>query len=68
MCPGNLLRQGGYEARKHHFPPRYSIAMVKTAVDATYELQDMVYPLPPGQEERDYLDENNQFKLQISPL
>ena len=51
MVPGNFLLQGGYEAQRHHFPGRYSIAMVKTAVDATYELRDWLYPLPEGAEE-----------------
>ena len=63
MCPGNFLLQGGYEAQRHHFPARYSIAMVKTAVDATYELRDQLYPLPEGAEE----DSNtlvNQFAIQ----
>jgi hypothetical protein len=51
MVPGNFLLQGGYEAQRHHFSARYSIAMVKTAVDATYELRDELYPLPEGTEE-----------------
>lgn len=63
MCPGNFLLQGGYEARKHHFEPRYSIAMVKTAVDATYELLDILHPA--GQY---YNNVNNQFALNISPV
>ena len=67
MCPGNFLLQGGYEARKQHFPPRYSIAMVKTAVDATYDLLDQLNPVPNG-EERDYQTENNNFRFTIFPL
>ena len=67
MCPGNFLIQGGYEAKKQHFAPRYAIALVKTAVDATYDLLDQLYPLGPG-EEREYRTENNQFKIQPSPL
>ena len=67
MCPGNFLLQGGYEARKQHFPPRYSIAMVKTAVDATYDLLETLYPDAFG-DNRDYPDLNNQIALQTSPL
>jgi len=67
MCPGNFLLQGGYEAQRHHFAARYSIAMVKTAVDATYELRDQLYPLPEGTEE----DSNtlvNQFSIQTETI
>ena len=62
MVPGNFLLQGGYEAQRHHFPGRYSIAMVKTAVDATYELRDQLYPLPEGAEE-DSDTRVNQFSI-----
>ena len=33
---------GGYEAKKHQFKPRYAISMVKTAVDATYDLLENI--------------------------
>ncbi|MBR7143368.1 MAG: hypothetical protein IKD10_00370, partial [Lentisphaeria bacterium] len=66
MCPGNFLLQGGYEAKKQHFPPRHSIAMVKTAVDATYDLRDELYPQAPG-EEQEYMTSNNQIRLKASP-
>lgn len=56
MCPGNFLMQGCYEAQKQHFPARYSIDMIKLAVDTTYELRDLLYPLPEGYEE-----DNNNF-------
>lgn len=62
MCPGNFLLQGGYEAKKQNFAPRSSIAMVKTAVDATYELLDKFDPLPPG-EERDYKMDDYKMKI-----
>ena len=67
MCPGNFLLQGGYEARKQHFAPRYSIAMVKTAVDATYDLQEMLNPVA-AEEERDIQTVNNQFKIKNFPI
>lgn len=67
MCPGNFLLQGGYEARKQHFPPRYSIAMVKTAVDATYDLQEKLMSAAPDAEP-DMPTENNQFRFQVAPL
>lgn len=66
MCPGNFLLQGGYEARKHNFMPRYSIAMVKTAVDGTYDLQEL---LMPSTENFDPAGNtvNNQFHIEITP-
>ena len=67
MCPGNFLLQGGYEAKKQHFAPRYSIAMVKTAVDATYDLQELLNPVAPN-EERDPQTVNNQFRIKNFPL
>lgn len=63
VCPGNFLLQGGYEAYKQHFAARSSIGLVKTAVDATYDLRDLIYPLAEGIEE----DSNtlvNQFAIQ----
>ena len=65
MCPGNFLLQGGYEARKHHFEPRYAINMVKTAVDATYDLRDQI-----GYDCADtfHSTENNQFALVPQPI
>ena len=62
MCPGNFLLQGGYEALMQHFPARYSIAMVKTAVDATYELKDRLYP---AMHEDESWMKVNQFFLRI---
>ena len=67
MCPGNFLMQGGYEAKKQHFPARYSIAMVKTAVDATYDLQERLLHIS-ADKEYDHPTEVNQFKLQRSPI
>ncbi|MBE6366294.1 MAG: hypothetical protein E7052_00075 [Lentisphaerae bacterium] len=67
MCPGNFLLQGGYEAQKQHFPPRYSIAMVKTAVDATYDLFDELAAEQPGQE-YDCPTATNQFKIRPEPI
>ena len=65
ICPANFLLQGGYEARKHHFSPRKSIELVKTAVDAMFELHDSLYPWPEGVEE-DY-DFGKQVTLQVTP-
>ncbi len=67
ICPGNFLLQGGYEARHQHFPARYSIDMVKLAVDATYELRDILYPLPEDCEE-DSSNSVNQFKIQVKGM
>lgn len=67
MCPGNFMLQGGYEASKQQFAARSSIAMVKTAVDATYELRDQLYPLSAGEEE-DNQTLVNQFTLQIAKM
>jgi hypothetical protein len=62
MCPGNFLLQGGYEAYMQHFPARYSIEMVKTAIDATYELKDSLYP---SWEEDETWTRVKQFDLSI---
>ena len=67
MCPGNFLLQGGYEAKKQHFPPRYSIAMVKTAVDATYDLQESIYGSPENKD-NDCRTETNQLSLKVTPI
>jgi hypothetical protein len=67
MCPGNFILQGGYEARKQHFPPRHSIAMVKTAVDATYDLLEELYPELAG-DSGECQTLNNQFKLKTEPI
>ena len=67
MCPGNFQLQGSYEACKNHFKPRYSIAMVKTAVDATYDLYDMLHPVAPGME-RDCRNMMNQYKIQVETV
>ncbi|MBR2871994.1 MAG: hypothetical protein IKB99_00730 [Lentisphaeria bacterium] len=64
MCPGNFLLQGGYEARKQQFQRRFSIDLVKCAVEATYELLEELYP----EKEPELNTEVNQFKLQISKL
>ena len=64
MCPGNFLLQGGYEAYKQHFPGKYSIDMVKTAVDAVYELKAQ---LEPSGEVPDPDTKVNQFALHVSP-
>ena len=39
-----LPASGGYEARKQLFQRRFSIDLVKCAVEATYELPDELYP------------------------
>ena len=62
MCPGNFLLQGGYEAKKHQFKPRYAISMVKTAVDATYDLLESLYPQY-REDDFDYKTVNNQFTI-----
>ena len=56
VCPGNFLVSGGYEGRMHHFSARNSIDLVKCAVDAAYELRDMMYPAPGDEPYPDYLD------------
>ena len=55
VCPGNFLVSGGYEPRTHHFSARNSINFVKTAVDATYDLRETVYPSE-GEPYPDYID------------
>ena len=65
MCPGNFLLQGGYEAYKQHFPGRYAIDMVKTAVDAVCELREQ---LEPTGELPDPDTKFNQVALHISPV
>ena len=62
ICPANFLLQGGYEARKHHFSPRHSIDLVKTAVDAMFDLHDELY----GPTD-DYETDNNHVTLQVPP-
>ena len=42
-------------------------AMVKTAVDATYDLQEMLNPVA-AEEERDIQTVNNQFKIKNFPI
>ena len=60
ICPANFLLQGGYEAKKQQFSPRYSIELVKTAVDAMFDLHDELY----GPTE-DYETVNNHVTLQV---
>ena len=67
MCPGNFLRQGGYEAKKQNFPPRYSIAMVKTAVDMTYDLLEEISGITPDIE-HDCRTLGSQFVLKVEPV
>ena len=51
-------------AYKQHFPGRFSIDMVKTAVDAVYELKAQ---LSPSGEVSDPDTKVNQFALHVSP-
>jgi len=65
VCPGNFLVSGGYEAMSHKFSARDSINFVKTAVDATYELRETVYP---SEDENDpYPDNLNHQLVNIPP-
>ena len=66
ICPANFLVQGGYEAFKHHFSPRKSIELVKTAVDAMFDLRDALHPLPDGADE-DYETKINQVSVNVTP-
>lgn len=66
IVPANFLLQGGYEARMHRFSARKTIDLVKTAVDAMFDLKDELHPLPEGQEE-DYNRGNNHVEICITP-
>ena len=54
----------GREARKQQFQRRFSIDLVKCAVEATCELLEELYP----EKEPELNTEVNQFKFQISKL
>jgi hypothetical protein len=41
--------------------------MVKTAVDATYDLYDMLHPVAPGMD-RDCRNMMNQYKIQVETV
>ena len=66
FCPANFLLQGGYEAERHHFSPRYSLELVKTAVDAMRELHDSLYPL--GDTEEDFQTLRNQVTIKSTKM
>ncbi len=44
ICPANFIVSGGYEGDCHFFSARDSITLLKTAVDAMFELRDSVFP------------------------
>ena len=67
ISPANFQLQGGYEAKMHHFSPRKTIEMIKTAIDAMFDLRDELHPLPEGQE-YDCALQVNQLEISVTPI
>ncbi|MBQ7177672.1 MAG: hypothetical protein IJS08_09685, partial [Victivallales bacterium] len=66
IVPANFLLQGGYEARMHRFSARKTIDLVKTAVDAMFELTDELHPMSEEYEET-CQTQVNQVEISVTP-